>query len=58
MHGQLPDAPAVASFDTEQEALQMLNANCYFMEAGRIRTKGTLDELMAEEDLRRAYFGV
>ncbi|MCW2538330.1 MAG: Arginine transport ATP-binding protein ArtM [Frankiales bacterium] len=38
--------------------LQMLNANCYFMEAGRIRTKGTLDELMAEEDLRRAYFGV
>jgi ABC-type branched-subunit amino acid transport system ATPase component/ABC-type branched-subunit amino acid transport system permease subunit len=38
--------------------LQMLNAHCYFMEAGQIRTKGTLDELMAEEDLRRAYFGV
>jgi branched-chain amino acid transport system permease protein len=38
--------------------LQMLNAGCYFMEAGRIRTHGTLDELMAAEELRRAYFGV
>jgi len=38
--------------------LQMLNAGCYFMEAGRIRTHGALDQLMAEEELRHAYFGV
>ena len=38
--------------------LQMLNAGCYFMEAGRIRTHGTLDELMAVEELRHAYFGM
>jgi len=38
--------------------LQMLNAGCYFMEAGRIRTHGALDQLMADEELRHAYFGV
>jgi branched-chain amino acid transport system permease protein len=38
--------------------LQMLNADCYFMEAGRIVTHGSLDDLMADEELRRAYFGV
>jgi ABC-type branched-subunit amino acid transport system ATPase component/ABC-type branched-subunit amino acid transport system permease subunit len=38
--------------------LQMLDAGCYFMEAGRIRTHGRLDELMADEELRHAYFGV
>ncbi len=38
--------------------LQLLDAGCYFMEAGRIRTHGALDELMADEELRRAYFGV
>jgi branched-chain amino acid transport system permease protein len=38
--------------------LQLLNAGCYFMEAGRIRTHGALDQLMADEELRHAYFGV
>jgi len=38
--------------------LQMLNAGCYFMEAGRIRTHGALEDLMADEELRHAYFGV
>ena len=38
--------------------LQMLDAGCYFMEAGRIAAQGRLDELMADEELRHAYFGV
>ncbi len=38
--------------------LELLKADCYFMEAGRILTHGTLNELMADEELRRAYFGV
>jgi ABC-type branched-subunit amino acid transport system ATPase component/ABC-type branched-subunit amino acid transport system permease subunit len=38
--------------------LQLLNAGCYFMEAGLIKTHGPLEELMADEELRRAYFGV
>ena len=38
--------------------LRMLGAPCVFMQSGRIAGQGTLDELMAAEDRREAYFGV
>lgn len=37
--------------------LQKLEAGCYFLESGRIVTHGQLTDLMADEELRRAYFG-
>ena len=38
--------------------LERLEVDCYFLEAGTVRTKGTLRELMANDDLRKAYFAV
>jgi branched-chain amino acid transport system permease protein len=38
--------------------LRLLNADCYFMEVGAVRARGSLDSLMADADIRRAYFGV
>jgi branched-chain amino acid transport system permease protein len=38
--------------------LEKLNAFCYFLEMGRVRSSGSLSELMADEELRHAYFGV
>jgi ABC-type branched-subunit amino acid transport system ATPase component len=38
--------------------LERLEVDCYFLEAGAVRTKGTLRELMANDDLRKAYFAV
>jgi branched-chain amino acid transport system permease protein len=38
--------------------LQKLEAGCYFLESGRVVTHGRLADLMADEGLRKAYFGV
>lgn len=38
--------------------LERLEVDCYFLEAGAVRTHGTLRELMANDDLRKAYFSV
>jgi branched-chain amino acid transport system permease protein len=38
--------------------LERLEVECYFLETGVVRTKGTLRELMSNEDLRKAYFSV
>lgn len=38
--------------------LERLEVDCYFLEAGAVRTHGSLRELMANDDLRKAYFSV
>ncbi|MCW2666146.1 MAG: branched-chain amino acid transporter ATP-binding protein/permease, partial [Frankiales bacterium] len=38
--------------------LEQIGAPCYFLEAGVVRKKGTLRDLMADAELRQAYFGV
>ncbi len=38
--------------------LEKIGAPCYFMEAGKITAKATVGELMTDERLRKAYFGV
>jgi branched-chain amino acid transport system permease protein len=38
--------------------LEKLDANCYFLEMGKVRSRGRLSTLMADEELRHAYFGV
>jgi branched-chain amino acid transport system permease protein len=38
--------------------LEKLDAHCYFLEMGKVRSQGRLSALMADEELRHAYFGV
>lgn len=37
--------------------LQKLDAGCYFLESGHMVSHGHLADLMADDELRRAYFG-
>lgn len=38
--------------------LERLHGECYFLSLGKVTARGSLHELMADEDLRKVYFGV
>lgn len=56
---ELPDlGKTVCIVEHNLSFLQKIGAPCYFMEAGRITAKGHVSDLMGDERLRTAYFGV